>query len=81
VSHTRAVVKDLWPRVEVGAQDVASLAAAQQLFLGLLEAGHESAQLHGLHGLLVDVWCNGQALDADQVYSCHSPCRNTASMF
>lgn len=81
VSHTRAVVKDLWPRVEVGAQDVASLAAAQQLFLGLLEAGHESAQLHGLHGLLVDVWCNGQALDADQVHSCHSPCRNTASMF
>ncbi|KAL0036267.1 hypothetical protein WJX79_010808 [Trebouxia sp. C0005] len=52
--------------IEVGAQDVASLAAAQQLFLGLLEAGHESAQLHGLYGLLVDVWCNGHALHADQ---------------
>ncbi len=81
VSHTRAVVKGLWPGVEVGAQDVASLAAAQQLFLGLLESGHESGQLHGLHGLLVDVWCNGHALDADQVHSCHSPCRNMASMF
>ncbi|DBB06293.1 hypothetical protein WJX77_007210 [Trebouxia sp. C0004] len=66
VSHTRAVVKGLWPGVEVGPQDVASLAAAQQLFLGLLDSGHESAQLHGLHGLLVDVWCNGHALDADQ---------------
>ena len=80
VSHTRAVVEGLWPGVEVGAQDVASLAAAQQLFLGLLEAGHESAQLLGLHGLLVDVWRNGHALDADQVHSCHSPCRDTAFM-
>ncbi len=81
VSHTRAVVKGLWPGVEVGAQDVASQAAAQQLFLGLLESGHESAQLHGLHNLLVDVWCNGHALDADQVHSCHSPCRNFAFVF
>ena len=81
VSHTRAVVKGLWPGVEVGAQDVASLAAAQQLFLGLLEAGHESAQLHGLYGLLVDVWCNGHALHADQVHSCHSPGRHIAFTF
>ena len=81
VSHTRAVVKGLWPGVEIGAQDVASLAAAQQLFLGLLESGHDSAQLHGLHGLLVDVWCNGHALDADQVHSCRSPCLNMAFMF
>ena len=80
VSHTRAVVKGLWPGVEVGAQDVASLAAAQQLFLGLLGSGHESAQLHGLHGLLVNVWRNGHALDADQVHSYHSPCRDTAFM-
>ena len=80
VSHTRAVVKGLWPGVEVGARDVASLAAAQHLFLALLERGHESAQLHGLHGLLVNVWCNGHALDADQVHSCHSPCINTAFM-
>jgi len=80
VSHTRAVVEGLWPGVEVGAQDVASLAAAQQLFLGLLESGHESAQLHGLHSLLVDVWCNGHTLDADQVHSCHSPCKDMALM-
>ncbi len=71
ISHTRAVVKGFWPDVEVGSQDVATLAAAQQLFLTLLESGHEAQQLQALHALLLDVWRNGTALPADQVWVCH----------
>ena len=76
VSHTRAVVEKLWPGVDVGSHHVDSLSAAQQLFMMLLEKGHEADELHGLHRLLADVWRNGQALPADQVHCCepHAAC-------
>lgn len=76
VSHTRAVVEKLWPNVDVGSHHVDCLSAAQQLFMMLLDKGHEADELHGLHHLLADVWRNGQALPADQVHCCvpHAAC-------
>ena len=80
LTRTRALAQGLWPGVAVGSQEVASQAAAQQLFLTLLEKGHAADQLQALQSLLVDVWHNGQALAAHQVSSSVKTSFNACSL-
>ena len=67
VSRSRAVVGGLWADMPLASQDLASQAAAQTLFLKLVERADGVEQLQGLQDLLAHVWLMGDAIPDDQV--------------
>lgn len=74
VSRSRAVVGGLWADVPLAIPDLASQAAAQKLFLRLVERADRVEQLQGLQDLLAYVWLSGDAFPTDQVTSAVAAC-------